>query len=156
MRLESLDGFGACPPKGNDTPEKKELTYLLPTSQLNNMGLVSTMKVLDEAQVPYTSSIVDGKPTYQVGKETVPGFLPIKSKDQIVASLKNNLTTDAKATDAVPTVAESMPTSQEKKALGIVSLAFLALAAVASALKSKPGAINGLGAPRKKIAVIQL
>lgn len=148
MRLESLDGLGAC------ATENKTLTYLLPASKLKAMGVVSTTKELDSAGIPYTTSIVNGEPVVTVGSQTVPGLLPVETKDQVVNALKSSLASDANAPALVADEATTLTT--QKKVMGFAALALLALAALAQQLKSKPGAMSGISTPKKKLAFARL
>lgn len=148
MRLESLDGLGACAPEKNKT-----LTYVLPASQIKSMGLTSTAKVLDNAGISYTTTTENGQPEIKVGNKILPGFVPLNSQKSVLAAA-------VQGTQAEPAVTETEATpsltTNEKKAIGFTALALLALAALASQLKSKPGAINGISTPRKKMAYTRL
>jgi len=145
MRLESLDGLGACTPK-----ENKILTYVLPASQIKSMGLTSTESALAEANVPYVKT----SDTIVAAGQTLPTYIPTSTKDHVVAALKKSLTAVAELPAKVADAASELTTT-EKKAIGFTALALLALAALASQFKSKPGAMNGV--PKgKKLAFIKL
>lgn len=149
MRLESLDGFGACSPK-----EKKQLTYVLPSAQIKSMGLTSTAAALDQAKIPYVQT---GNNIVAKG-QTLPNFIDTKNKAGIVASLQEQATPTETATVAAQATEATTTTLTpfQKKAIGITALALLAMAALANQFKSKPGGMSGISTPRKKMAVAHL
>lgn len=148
MNLKSLDGLGACNTDGKRKDGKRKV-LVMPASQIASMGLVKTEQVLADAQLPFAKIVEDGAPALQVGSRTVKGFVKATDAPALVASLRQQL-----ATDTTTQTQQQKPTAQEAKAVGAAALGFLALAALASALKTKTG-VNGLGAPRKKIALYQ-
>lgn len=147
MKLIGLDGLGECPPiKKFDPPIRKE--YVASASALQAAGLTSTAKLLTTANIPYTENKTPGEASLTVGKTVVPAFVETKTAPALVASLI------AQQNEPEKTEVVAAPTRQENKAVGLVALGLFAMAAIANEFKSKPG-VNGLGAPRKKIASYQ-
>lgn len=144
MKLIGLDGFGDCPVKESTISK----TYVASASQLKAAGLTSTAKLLTTANIPYTENITPGEATLTVGKAIVPAFVETKTAPALVAALV------AQQNEPEKMEVAPAPTSQENKAVGLVALGLFAMAAIANEFKSKPG-VNGLGAPRKKIASYQ-
>lgn len=152
MNLKSLDGLATCELDKGKNGKRKLLT--MPAAQLESMGLVSTEKVLASAQIPFATTVVDGAPAYQVGKQTVPGFVQQTDAPALVASLKNQLAQEQVQEQGAQAVQKATP--KETKAAALVALGMLAFAAIANEFKSKPG-VNGLGTlGRKKVALIQV
>jgi hypothetical protein len=152
MNLKSLDGLAACESDKGKNGKRKLLT--MPASQLASMGLVSTEKVLADANIPFTATVVDGAPAYQVGNQTVAGFVQQTDAPALVSSLQTQLASQQTQQEQAQADAQKT-TTKEAKAAGLVALGLLAFAAIANEFKSKPG-VNGLGAPRKKIASFQI
>jgi hypothetical protein len=146
MKLIGLDGFGDCPVKMFDPPIRKK--FVASASALKASGLTSTAKLLTEANIPYTENKTPGEASLTVGKTVVPAFVETKNAPAFVASLISKQNEPEKKEVVQATSA------QENKAVGLVALGLLAMAAIANEFKSKPG-VNGLGAPRKKIASYQ-
>lgn len=95
MKLESLDGFGACPPKPvaktNATTEQiavqKRLSYTT-KDNVAAMNLLSTYDVLDSAAIPYSTQVTaDNDLIIQAqtpnGVLTLPSLLNYTQADQL-------------------------------------------------------------------------
>jgi hypothetical protein len=147
MNLKSLDGFGDCPVKKFDPPIRKE--YVASASSLKAAGLTNTAKLLTTANIPFTENKTPGEASLTVGKTIVPAFVDTKTAPALVASLI------AQQNEPEKTEVAIAPTSKENKAVALVALGLFGMAAIVNQFKSKPSALNGMGAPRKKIASYQ-
>jgi hypothetical protein len=149
MKLIGLDGFGDCPVNQTATNEPAiRKTFVASASALKAAGFTSTAKLLTQANIPFTENKTPGEASFTVGKTVVPAFVETKNAPAFVASLISKQNEPEKKEVVQATSA------QENKAVGLVALGLLAMAAIANEFKVKPG-VNGLGAPRKKIASYQ-
>lgn len=150
MKLIGLDGFGECPlnESTNQNGRAIKKTFVASASALKAAGLTSTAKLLTEANIAYTENKTPGEASLTVGKTVVPAFVETKTAPAFVASLV------AQQNEPEKKEVVQATSAQENKAVGLVALGLLAMAAIANQFKVKPG-VNGLGAPRKKIASYQ-
>jgi hypothetical protein len=149
MKLIGLDGFGDCPVNQTATNEPAiRKTFVASASALKAAGFTSAAKLLTEANIPFTENKTPGEASLTVGKTVVPAFVETKTAPAFVASLV------AQQKEPEKKEVVQATSAQENKAVGLVALGLLAMAAIANEFKSKTG-VNGLGAPRKKIASYQ-
>ena len=162
MNLVSLDGvhsrgiLGACPVK-EEKNTTKSTGFYVPSTELKLKGLIATQKLLTEENIPFTTSLVDGKPVHTVGNVTLPTLTKIGDKNQLVAALKQNLLQPDVAGNLIPVATgneeEKIFSTDAKKKLGIAALVLFGVAALAQQFKTKPGV--GIGAPPKKMAFVK-
>lgn len=142
MRLESLDGLGAC----MATADKK---VMISGRDLKSKGMVSVSEVLTAENIPYTT-VANG---YQVQTKSgktmqVPSIIAYKDKQALIDSINEIQTVTPNGSDAATpecTCHKEQLKNAGKWALGL--LAAIVAIKLLSPKKVKP--LNGLKAERE-------